>query len=71
MGRETAPLLVREYAERMGYNISTLAEKSGLSRDTVRLYWKNQVEFVNWTTLTKLAIALNCSNPKDLIANGG
>jgi len=52
-------LRVKEIAEQQGLNISQLAEKAGLSRDTIMKYWYNQTQRYDRQTLAILAAALN------------
>lgn len=50
-------------AQRM--NMSELAQKTGLSRNTVFLLYHEKTERIDFSTMDKLCVALNCQ-PGDL-----
>jgi DNA-binding Xre family transcriptional regulator len=62
------PLIVKKLGQEQGHNITSLAKKSELSVDAVRLYWRGDLERIDWSTLVKLSKALGVK-PKDLIAD--
>jgi DNA-binding Xre family transcriptional regulator len=59
-------LRIREIAEEMGYNMSSLSRKSDVSFKTVKRLWKDPHQTANTDTLEKLAKALGVS-VRDLI----
>lgn len=64
-----ARLRIRELAEAQGYNITTLAHASGLSRDTIRAYWREELERLDWRVMTRIARVLGIKHARDLIGN--
>lgn len=55
-----ACMKLREVAQRKGYTIKALSEKSGLAYSVVHKYWNDQVMRVDLGTLTTLARVLEC-----------
>ena len=67
--REAAPLFryrVREVAETQGVNLTQLARRADVTRETAERYWNNKVTRPT-QALIKLARALECK-VEDLIA---
>ena len=52
-------LRVKEVAEAKGYNMSSLARKTGLGFTTIKRLWKNPEEGAHIDTLYKVAKALD------------
>ena len=65
------PLRVREVAEAKGFTATSLKDATGLAYGTILGYWNNDIQQVNWRTLTRIADALGIDEPKDLIKDKG